>query len=167
MLEKKGMFLTIVIVIICGIILQGLFYMAERKDSPQKAAVEFAKAYYGLNPAMADRLCEKEKTVDDVDIVNKYIDSVAVEAAQRGFGIDFFKYGLFNIGTSVISADVDTAVIRITGRKKVKINPFYMLVARLFDIGETTYVDETINLVKEDGMWKVCGNNLFALPGSY
>lgn len=59
MLGKKGMFLTIAIVIICGAILQGLFYLVDGKDSPQKAAIEFAKAYYGLNVAMADRLCEE------------------------------------------------------------------------------------------------------------
>ncbi|MBL0700847.1 MAG: hypothetical protein JJV92_08200 [Desulfosarcina sp.] len=163
MLGKKGMLLTIAIVIICGIILQGLFYLVDGKDSPQKAAIEFAKAYYGLNVAMTDSLCEERKIVDDVDIVNKYIDSVAAEAVKRGFGIDYLRCGLFNIGTRVISKDDDNAVIRITGKKKVEINPLYMLVAKIFNIGETTHVDETINLVKEDGMWKVCGN-LFALP---
>ena len=162
-MKNKGMILSIIIVILCGVILQGLFCLADGKDSPQKAAIEFAKAYYGLNIAMSDRLCEERKTADDVDIVNKYLDSVTAEAAKRGFGTDYFKCGLFNIGAHVISKDDDNAVIRITGKKRVEINPLYMLVAKMFNIGETTHVDEIINLVKEDGMWKVCGN-IFALP---
>jgi hypothetical protein len=37
-------------------------------------------------------------------------------------------------------------------------------VAKIFSLGETHNVEETLTLVKEDGLWKVCGEP-FALVG--
>jgi hypothetical protein len=162
-MRNKWMLPSIIIVIICGVILQGLLCLADGKDSPEKAAVEFAKAYYGLDGAMSDMLCDELKTADDVNIVDEYLDSMADKAKSRGFGVDCFRYGLVKTRTQTISKNEAEAAVRITGKKKVKINPIYMFVAKIFDLGATTQFDKTINLVKEDGAWKVCGD-LFALP---
>ena len=41
------------------------------------------------------------------------------------------------------------------------------VVGRLFSIGETYSVDETLKLVKEDGRWKVCGNPFLIAGADY
>jgi hypothetical protein len=43
------------------------------------------------------------------------------------------------------------------------INPVFTIIGKLFFIGETYEVDETLNIIKEDGKWKVCGR-AFLLP---
>lgn len=143
----------IILVIICGALLQGLLCLADSKNSPQKAAIEFTKAYYNMNFALLS-----ERLAGDTDLANEYFDTVSTEALEQGFEIDYFRYGLFNIGADTISSNEDSAIIRITAQKKVAINPFYMFIGKIFNLGETLHVDEKINLVKEDGIWKVCGN---------
>ena len=54
------------------------------------------------------------------------------------------------------------AQVRLEGNKKVAVNPLYFLVARLFDIGETYTVDEVFHAVNEEGVWKICKDNLLA-----
>ena len=73
------------------------------------------------------------------------------------------KNRLYHIQTQTISKKENEAQIRITGKIRVSINPVYAIVANLFNIGATHEVDDIINVIKEDGKWKVCGN-LFSLP---
>jgi hypothetical protein len=112
---------------------------------------------------MADRICKKQLSTDPVDIVDQYLYLAAKEANERGFDINFMKSKLYHIETETLSKNDTTAKIRITGKKRVAINPVYPIVAQLFNIGATHEVDETFNVIKEDSRWKVCGN-LFSLP---
>jgi len=73
------------------------------------------------------------------------------------------KHKLYDIETETLSKKDNEAQVRITGKIRRSINPVYTIVAKLFDIGETHEVDEIINVIKEDGKWKVCGS-LFSLP---
>jgi hypothetical protein len=75
------------------------------------------------------------------------------------------KNELYHIETEIISQNDTDAQIRITGQRRVAINPVYPIVTKVFNIGGTYNVDETINVKKEDGKWKVCGD-LFALPAN-
>ena len=73
------------------------------------------------------------------------------------------KNELYHIETEVLSQTDSDAKVRITGKRRVAINPVYSAVAKAFDIGGIYDVDETIHVIKEDGKWKVCGD-LFSLP---
>jgi hypothetical protein len=59
----------------------------------------------------------------------------------------------------VVESGDATAKIHLTGKSRVCINPAFMLVGKLFQIGRDHIVDETIELVKEDGRWRVCGGS--------
>ena len=153
----------IILVLIVGFLVQFLFSLADLRDTPNKAVVEFSKAYFQLDRSMADRICKKQLTTDPVDIVDQYLYLAAKEANERGFDINFMKSKLYHIETETLSKNDTTAKIRITGKKRVAINHVYPIVAQLFNIGATHEVDETFNVIKEDSEWKVCGN-LLSLP---
>jgi hypothetical protein len=153
----------IILVLIVGFLVQLLFSLADLRDTPNKAVVEFSKAYFQLDRSMADRICKKQLTTDPVDIVDQYLYLAAKEANERGFDINFMKSKLYHIETETLSKNDTTAKIRITGKKRVAVNPVYPIVAQLFNIGATHEVDETFNVIKEDSEWKVCGN-LLSLP---
>ena len=70
---------------------------------------------------------------------------------------------LYHIKTDIISEDESETKIRITCERKRMINPVFTIICKLFFIGETYEVDETLNIIKEDGKWKVCGR-AFSLP---
>jgi len=147
----------IILVLIIGFVIQLLFSMADAVDTPNKAVVEFSKAYFELDKSMTKRICKKQLASEDVDVIDEYLYSAANTAMERGFDINFLKNKLYHIETETISKNDTEAQIRITGKIRVAINPVYPLVAKLFDIGSTHEVDETIRVIKEDGQWKVCG----------
>ena len=108
---------------------------------------------------MAGRICTERLTSDaDVDLVDKYIYLAAKEAKDRGFKTSFMQNKLYDIETEAISKTWTSAQVRITGKTRVAINPAYPIVTKLFNLGATHKVEEIIDLVKEDGNWKVCGN---------
>ena len=153
----------IILVLIVGFLVQVIFSLADQRDTPNKAVVEFSKAYFQLDRSMADRICQKQLTTDDVDIVDQHLYLAAKEANERGFDINFIKNKLYHIETETLSKNDTTAKIRITGKTRVAINHVYPIVAQLFNIGATHEVNQTFNVIKEDSQWKVCGN-LFSLP---
>jgi hypothetical protein len=153
----------IIMVLILGFLVQALFTFADSTDTPSKAVVQFSKAYFNLDKSMAKRICEKRLASEDVDLIDQYLHFSAEEAKKRGFDINFMKNKLYHIETETISKKDNEAQIRITGKIRVSINAVYPIVAKLFNIGATHEVDEIINVIKEDGKWKVCGN-LFSLP---
>jgi len=62
MLPFKRYF-PIALTIAGAVVLQLVFIYADLQDSPQKAVIEFSKAYFMLNECMADRICEAHKTI--------------------------------------------------------------------------------------------------------
>ena len=153
----------IILVLIIGFLLQVLFSFADSMDSPNKAVVEFSKAYFKLDKkTMANRICSKRLASKDIDIIDQYLHLASIEAKERGFGITFMKNKLYDIETETITTKDAEAQIRITGKIRVSINPAYTIIAKLFNIGSTHKVDEVIHTIKENGKWKVCGN-LFSL----
>ena len=153
----------IILVLIVGFLVQLLFSLADLRDTPNKAVVEFSKAYFQLDQSMANRICKIQLVNDDIDIVDQYLYLAAKEANERGFDINFIKNKLYHIETETLSKNDTTAKIRITGKTRVAINHVYPIVAQLFNIGATHEVNQTFNVIKEDNQWKVCGN-LFSLP---
>jgi hypothetical protein len=155
----------IVLVLIVALVVQLIFSMADIRDTPNKAVVEFSKAYFNLDKSMAKRICKKELASEDGDLVDQYLYHAAETAKARGFNVDFLKNKLYHIETETISKTDTDARIRITGKIRVAINSVYPVVAQLFNIGATHKVDQVIHVVKENGQWKVCGK-LFSLTAA-
>ena len=157
-------FPAIAVVIVVAFILQILLVMADHHESPGKAAVEFSKAYFKLNTDMEKRLCREITEDGESDVVNDYLNRVAEQAKSMGFDVSWMKMVLSRIETETQMVDDNVAEVRINCNRRRAVNPVFALVAKFFSLGETYNVDETLTLVKEDGLWKVCGEP-FALVG--
>ena len=155
----------IIIVLIIGFFIQILFAFADTRDTPNKAAVEFAKAYFMLDKSMAKKICRERLASDEMDVIDQHIYLAEKQASERGFDIHLVKYKLYNIETEIITKNDNKAQIRITGERRVSINPAYSIVAKIFDLSAIHEVDEVIDVIKENGEWKVCGDP-FALPAN-
>lgn len=162
--NNRSIISMVATVVIIGFILQVVFIYADKIDSPHKAAVEFSKAYFLLDKAtMNKRLCNAQKTIDEVNIIDKYIQQTANEARQMGFELKYMKNSIYHIKTHTIPLGDAKAEVMLTCKKRRDINPFFTIVAKIFQIGETHEIDAMIPVIKEDETWKVCGK-VFALP---
>jgi len=150
-------FTPLVLSIAAAIVIQLIFVAVDRRDTPNKAVIEFSKAYFMLSPCMADRLCKDQQTVGDVDAVAYYLSRVAHRAEKRGFSSDFMKTKLYHVKTTTLKRDETTAEIHLHGMRRFAMNPLYDLVSRLFGFSKPQVVDVVVTVRKEEGQWKVCG----------
>jgi hypothetical protein len=74
-----------------------------------------------------------------------------------GFDRNYMRSRLYSVHTEILNLSDSQATVHISAERKRNITPLFTIIARLFSIGETYHVDETLRLVKEDGQWKVCG----------
>jgi len=154
---ERDKIVNIIMVIMFGIFLQIIFMFVEAKETPNKTAVIFTKAYFSLDKSMAGYLCKTLATSEEENIVEKYIQKTETEAAERGLGPDFMKSRLFNIETETISRTDKEITLKISADRIVAINPLYALVSKLFHLSKIHKVEDTITVIKEDGKWKICG----------
>ena len=148
---------ALITVFLIGTLLQIILTAGDSKDTPYGAAVAFSKAYFGLCPDLARTMANNGLNEDDVDVADAYLYSKYVEAAERGYHVSRLSKMFYNIHTKTVAQDASTATVHIRGTTRVAINPLYGFVAKLFFITSPTDVEETINLVKEKGKWKVTG----------
>lgn len=148
---------ALTLTLLLGIFIQVLFTFADNVDTPNKTVVAFSKAYFKLDPAMSAYLCETLAD-DEANVVDRYIQGKIKEAQIRGFAPSYLKSYLFEIKTHTLARTDDSARIRIQCHRKKSINPVYAIVGKIFFLGGTDTVDEVIELVKEDGKWKICGS---------
>ena len=149
-------YLPLAVVVIVGVLLQAVFVTADKTDTPNKAAFLFAKAYYLLDDkAMTDQLCKADILTD---AVGDYLFRMEKSAADRGFALKYMKGRLYDIHVSPVENSGEKATVRITGKRRTSINPVFEIMAVLFSFGQPREVDSLIQLVKEDGQWKVCGD---------
>lgn len=156
-MQQGQRFFTIIAVLCLALVVQVVAIFADTRDTPVKAAVGFAKAYFNVDPAMANYLCNEFIEQEDQNLVQDYIDQVADEARQSGFEPNYMRMRLFAVHTEVLSESESEAEVRITATARRNINPVFTIIAKLFYIGESHPVDETLSLIKEEGRWKVCG----------
>jgi hypothetical protein len=140
-----------------GLIVQIALGFLDQKETPVKVAVEFSKAYFNLDPSMKDYLCDAYAADEEADIVADYIEQVTDEARVVGYEPDYMRFRLFSIHPEIVSRSEDEVQVHIKAVRKRNINPVFTIIAKLFFIGETHPVDETLMLIKEDGEWRVCG----------
>ena len=148
--------------LLLGIFLQVLFVFADNVNTPGKTAAEFSKAYFKLDPSMSKYLCSELTEGENGDAVERYLETAAMEAKNRGFKTSYVKSYIYEITTNTISKDTANAQVKIHFKRRKSINPVFAIIAKLFFIGGTYTVDEVIDMVKEDGKWKIC-NKPFSL----
>ena len=156
-------FAPIFLSILAAIVLQIVLVFADCRETPGEVAISFSKAYFMLNPHMADRLCEERKTIGDVKVVDYHLQRIAKAAKERGLGLNYMKNRLYHIRTKTLKMDNTTAEVRITGLRRFAMNPLYAAVGQIFGFTKSHEVDAVLTLVKEGGRWKICGNP-FRLP---
>ena len=151
-------------VIVAAFILQIVLILADHHESPGKAAVDFSKAYFKLSTAMEKRLCSDLSEDGESDVVDDYLARVADQARSEGYNTSWMRMALFHIEIKTQMMDDNVAEVRISGSRRRAVNPVFALVAKIFFLGETHQVEETLTVVKENDHWKVCGEP-FALIG--
>jgi hypothetical protein len=156
-MDSGSKFLTFTSIIMLALILQVILAVADQRDTPEKAAVEFAEDYFWLDPSMANRLCKQISQDSPNAVVANYLERVNQEARSLGYQLDYMKQGLYHIQTQTTLKDLSTAEVKLKGERRRTINPVFGLVARWFFVGETHPVEATLNMVKEGDSWKVCG----------
>ena len=149
---------SIALVVLIGIFVQLILGFGDRRETPHRAVVEFAKAYYRLNPSMAERVCNELRMIDEVDMVNKYILIASSEAKTRGFDPKALRAKLYHIETETIKKGDASAEVHFTATKMSGINPVYAYVGKLFGFTKPEKIEKKYAVIKENGKWKVCGN---------
>jgi len=151
-------------VIALGLVVQVMLIGLYAIPAPYKTATAFAKAYYKLDPSMEGYLCEDSRfDDDDVNVTAQYIYEKDRSAQSRGFKISYLKSQLYNIETHTTYASDTEATVEISAVRRTAINPLFAWVAKLFFIHGSHPVKGTIEVVKENGRWKVCANSFSAV----
>ena len=162
---SKSIFPKIAVVIVAAFILQIVLITVDHHESPGQVAVEFSKAYFKLNKGMGKLLCSDIAKDGESEVVDDYLYRVADQARSEGFDASWMKMALLHIETETQMLDDKVAEVRIICKRRRAVNPVYALVAKIFSLGETYKVEETLNLVKEDDRWKVCGEPFSLIEG--
>jgi hypothetical protein len=158
-------FLAIAAVIVLAVMLQAVLILTENRETPAKAAVVFARAYFNQDASLADLLCSELRTDQEGDVVAAYINRVADDAAATGFAPSWMKMSPGHIETETRMTGADSAEVTLKASLRRNINPLYAIVARVFFLGESYPFEGSLNLVKEDQRWKVCGRPFALIKG--
>ncbi len=152
---------VISMVIFFAAILQSLLIFADNQNSPHTAAINFTKAYFLFDAnAMSSRMCKANKV--SKNMIDQYVYRNIKEAKDRGVPIDYLKSRFTHIDAKIISSDGTTTQIRVTGTRRISVNPFYGFIAKIFQIGKSYKVDQVLSVVKEAEEWKICGNSFLS-----
>ena len=155
----------ILAVVFAAFILQIVLVLADHHESPGKAAVDFSKAYFKLSTTMEKRLCSEISEDGAGDVVDDYLARVADQARSEGFDVSWMKMALSHIETEPQLIEDNVAEVRISCSRRRAVNPVFALVAKIFSLGETHQVEETLTVVKENDSWKVCGEPFALIEG--
>ena len=164
-MDSGNKFMVLASVVIVAFVLQVVLIIADRHDSPGKAAVEFSKAYFKQNECMAYRLCSDVLADEETDVVGDYINRVADEARAHGFKPSWMRMALSHTEVEVKMLDEKKAEVHLTSSSMRSINPVFGLVSKLFFLGESSEVEETLTVIKEADGWKVCGQPYSLVEG--
>ncbi len=145
-----------VLVLVLAVCLQVAFVFADCKQTATGTAIDFSKAYFLLDTDMEQYLCS-DLAGDDESAAGAYLHAMTETAAQRGFGTGMVRQMIYHVHTETLSQDAESATIHVEGLRRTCINPVFAYVAKLFQLGEAHPFEETLDLVKEEGQWKICG----------
>lgn len=148
-----GRFAPFVVLVVVFVVLQPVLVVLDCRQTSASVAKQFVEDYYYLDPDMEKWLCGQ---VVETQWVETYLQSKTDEAAQRGFGIKNLRRMFTHMHLETLTAQEDAAVVQVKGTLRTAIYPAFMVVGKIFGIGQNYDVETTINLIKEDGRWRVC-----------
>ncbi|WP_372677897.1 hypothetical protein [Desulfosarcina sp.] len=146
-----------ILVVVLAVCLQVAFVFADGKQTATGTAIEFSKAYFLLDAGMEKYMCNELAGTADEPVVTAYLQTMTDEANARGFGTGMVKQAIIHVKTQTLAQDPESARIHLKGKNRTCIHPVFAYVASLFRLGQTYEFEATLDLVKEDGKWKVCG----------
>lgn len=153
---SQNRIVSFAILFIVAIVFQLALIAADYRQTPLRVATRFAKDYFYLDADMQDYLCES--LAADGDLVDEYLYGKYQEASQRGLSTHYLRRMFTELHLKTLEQDETSAHIRIEGTTRVAINPVFMVVGNWFYIGDNYPVEADLELVKEDGGWRVCGS---------
>ena len=156
-MDRGKNLIAIAAVIVIAFILQVVLVIADKQETPAKAAIAFSRAYFKLDRAMGDYLCNQISEEAEGDVVDEYLNRTSEEAKAMGFDLNYMKKALSHVETAIEMEDENTAKVKITADRKRYLNPLFGIIAQLFFLTESGGIEETLTLVKEDGQWRICG----------
>lgn len=157
-MAKKGKQSAWILVLVLGVSLQLLLIFGDCKQTATGTAVDFSKAFFALDTTMEKYVCGDLIGEDGDSAVTDYLQAMDSEARERGFGKGMVRKMIYHVKTDTLSQDDESATIHIHGVHRTCIHPVFTFVAKLFQLGHKGEFEETLNLVKEDGQWKICGS---------
>jgi hypothetical protein len=146
-----------ILLVVLAVCLQVVFVFADCKQSATQTAVDFSKAYFLLDKDLGTYLCSDLIGEEDESVACAYLRSTTADAGDRGFGPGMAKKMITHLKTETLAQDDGSATIHIHGESRTCIHPVFTYVAKLFHLGQKYTFEETLELIKEDGQWKVCG----------
>ena len=149
---------SLAVTLIIGVLIQGIFILADKNETPNKAAVEFFKAYYLMDTeTMSDHLC---KSFTSQGFVDRYKYAMENQAEARGYETSYLKNRLYHVRTEVLGNNGSAATVRLTAGQRKSINIVFEYIGLIFGLLDKSEVDQTVNLVKEGESWKVCAGSI-------
>ena len=146
-----------ILLVVLAVCLQVVFVFADCKQSATKTAVDFSKAYFLLDDNLECYLCNDLNGDENESAASAYLRAKALEARDRGFSIGMVRKIITHLETETLAQDDSSATIHLSGESRTCIHPVFSYVAKLFHIGQEYSFEGTLELIKEDGQWKVCG----------
>lgn len=152
----------IALIVGIAIIMQLVLIGAESVETPTKVAKKFTEAYFYLDSDMQNYLCAE--LAKDGEAVDNYLYQKEMEAAQRGVSTNYLRHQFMNLHISIDEVKDDKMTFHVTGKTRVCINRPFMLIGNLFKIGDNYPVDAKLEIIKEDGQWRICGKPFDLMP---
>lgn len=146
------------LVLVIAVSLQVLFVFADCKQTATGTAIDFSKAFFMLDADMEKYVCSDLVGDDEDSAVATHLYTMKNEANERGFGKSMVRKMIYHVKTDTLSQDAESATIHVHGIHRTCIHPAFTFVAKLFQLGHKGEFEGTLDLVKEDGKWKVCGS---------
>ncbi len=146
-----------ILVVILAVFLQVVFVFADCRQTATGTAIDFSKAFFLLDADMERYLCSELTDDEESSVAAAHIQAAVDNATARGFPQSMVREMIYHVRTETLAQEDESATIRLEGLRRTQINPVFAFVAKLFHLGETREFDETLELVKQDGKWKVCG----------
>jgi hypothetical protein len=143
------------IVIGIAIILQLALIAIDCQQTPGSVARNFTEAYYALNPDMQDYLCAN---LVEKGVVDQYLFQRGQQASSRGFSTNYMRQAFTELHVNAVEHSDTAMTFHVHGTTRTCINRPFMIVGKLFGLGRDFPVDGHIDVVKENGRWRVCGN---------
>jgi len=160
--SRTPVFLCIALIIVFCITATSTF--AESASSPSGAAKGFTKAYFMLDASMEEFLsAESKETENERNTVELYLQKREWEAKNRGYKLSYLQMRPILVKTQVLNQDDASAQVQVDVTMIRSINPLFRIVGYAFCLLEEHEVNTTLDLVNEDGQWKI-GPGAYELP---